>query len=185
MSAAAPPSLASLVERLHTLGVADEVGPELEAVRADLALSVTQLDAANAELAEAATELETTSTELRRAADELTAMDVEVRARSAEVERGAAVLQVVIDGLAGPVLVVDADQRVRAWSAAAAARWGHERGEVVGRVVGRLDLGGDAAAVAALARRVLAAGGAEERDDALGARACGLPEGGAVVSFDA
>jgi PAS domain-containing protein len=179
MSAAAPPSLATLVDRLRELGVADEVAPELDAVREELAASVAQLDAANTELVAAAQELDTTGAELRRAADELRAMDEELRDRSADVERAAAILQAVIDGLDGAIVVVDGDQKVRAWSAGATRRWGHGSSEVQGKLVGRLDLGGDAAPLAALARRTIA--GTDQADADLGARSRPLPNGGAVV----
>lgn len=144
-----------LIARLRDLGLDEQLSGELGAVHAELEATVAQLAQANEELAASSTDLETTAVELERAADELRAVTVEVEERSADVERVTAYLQSVIDAVDGAVVVVDVDQKVRAWSAGATDRWGAARSATLGKALGRLDLAGENIDLAAAARAVL------------------------------
>ncbi len=150
-----PTAFDGLVARLRDLGLDGELGPELAAVRDELGTTVTHLEAVNEELGAATTALEASTVELERAADELEAVDTEVEQRSADVERVTAYLQSVVDAVRGAVVVVDVDQKVRAWSVGATERWGTARSDALGRALGRLDLRGENTDLAAAARAVL------------------------------
>jgi PAS domain-containing protein len=137
------PALDGLLTRLRQLGVDDQMGAELSVLHDELQATVAQMDATNQELAAATADLEATGTELERAAAELRAVNEELEQRSADVERVTGYLQSVIDGVPGAVVVLDVDQKVRAWSTGAAERWGASASDTSGRAFGRLDLQGE------------------------------------------
>lgn len=150
------PALADLLSRMRELGLDDSVGPELAALTDEVQATTSQLEAANKELVTATSDLEATGDELARAATELSAINDELEQRSSDVERVTAYLQSVIDGVPGAVVVVDVDQKVRAWSAGAAARWGSPRSDVSGKAFGRLDLKGETPDLIGCVRSILA-----------------------------
>jgi two-component system, chemotaxis family, CheB/CheR fusion protein len=138
------PAFDGLLAKLRQLGVDDDqLGAELSALHDELQATVTQVEAANQDLEASTTELEAVGAELERAATELSAVNEELEQRSGDIERITGYLQSVIDGVPGAVVVVDVDQKVRAWSAGAAERWSATSAEVSGRAFGRLDLGGE------------------------------------------
>lgn len=138
------PALDGLLARLRQLGVDDDqLGAELSALHAELQATVAQVEAANHELEASSAELEAVGAELERAATELSAVNEELEQRSGDIERITGYLQSVIDGVPGAVVVLDVDQKVRAWSAGAAVRWGATSAEVGGKAFGRLDLSGE------------------------------------------
>jgi two-component system CheB/CheR fusion protein len=150
------PALDGLLARLHELGLDDQVGTELSALHDELQATVAQLGTANQELAASTSELEATGAELARAATELTAVNEELEQRSADIERITGYLQSVIDGAPGAVVVLDVDQKVRAWSTGAAERWGATSAETSGKAFGRLDLHGETPDLNARVRATLA-----------------------------
>ncbi len=150
------PALDGLLARIHELGLDDQVGTELAALHDELQTTVSQLDTANQELATSTAELEATGAELARAATELTAVNEELEQRSADIERITGYLQSVIDGVPGAVVVLDVDQKVRAWSTGATERWGATSSETSGKAFGRLDLRGETPDLIARVRSTLA-----------------------------
>jgi two-component system, chemotaxis family, CheB/CheR fusion protein len=159
MNATSSPSseaLDGLLSRLRELGLDGEVTAELTALGDELSATVAQLASANEELAAATTDLEAMTAELDRAATELTAVNEELEQRSADITRVTGYLQSVIDGVDGAVVVVDVDQKVRAWSSGAAARWDATSSEVGGKAFGRLDLHGETPDLIAGVRSILA-----------------------------
>jgi PAS domain-containing protein len=159
MSTTSSPSseaLDGLLSRLRDLGLDGEVSGELTALGDELRTTVTQLRSANEELATAVADLEAVTAELERAATELTAVNEELEQRSADITRVTGYLQSVIDGVEGAVIVVDVDQKVRAWSKGAAARWGASSSDVSGKAFGRLDLHGETPDLIAGVRSILA-----------------------------
>ncbi|HEX7131132.1 MAG TPA: hypothetical protein VF228_01070 [Iamia sp.] len=150
------PALDGLLARLHELGLDDQLGAELSAVHDELQATVAQMETANQELVASNADLETLGAELERAATELSAVNDELEQRSADIERITGYLQSVIDGVPGAVVVLDVDQKVRAWSSGAAARWGATSTEVSGKAFGRLDLHGETPDLIALVRSTLA-----------------------------
>lgn len=137
------PALDGLLARLRQLGVDDQLGAELSALHDELRATVAQVESANQDLEASTADLEVVGAELERAAAELSAVNEELELRSGDIERITGYLQSVIDGVPAAVVVVDVDQKVRAWSAGAAERWGATGAEASGRAFGRLDLGGE------------------------------------------
>lgn len=164
MSPTSPPSAAldGLLDRLRELGVDDQVRSELTALHDEVRATVAQLEANGQELVTATADLEAVGTELERAAAELSAVNEELEQRSGDIERVTGYLQSVIDGVPGAVVVVDVDQKVRAWSAGATDRWGATSAETSGKAFGRLDLKGETPDLIAIVRSTIAG----ERDTA-------------------
>jgi two-component system, chemotaxis family, CheB/CheR fusion protein len=150
------PALDGLMARLRQLGVDDQLGAELSALHDELRATVAQVEAANQDLEASTTDLEAAGAELERAATELSAVHEELEQRSGDIERITGYLQSVIDGVPGAVVVLDVDQKVRAWSTGAAERWGATVDAVNGRAFGRLDLGGETQDLLGRVRAVLA-----------------------------
>jgi two-component system CheB/CheR fusion protein len=155
-SPSSPEALDGLMSRLRELGLDGEVTDELTTLGDQLQATITQLASANEELKAATTDLEAATAELDRAAAELTAVNEELEQRSGDIDRVTGYLQSVIDGVDGAVVVVDVDQKVRAWSAGASDRWGATSSEVSGKAFGRLDLRGETPDLIAGVRSILA-----------------------------
>ncbi len=145
-----------LLARIQELGLDGQLDTELSALHEELRATVGQLDGVNQELDGATTDLERVGQELERAGAELTAVNDELEQRSADIERITGYLQSVIDGVPGAVVVLDVDQKVRAWSTGARERWGATSSEVSGKAFGRLDLKGETPDLLALVRSTLA-----------------------------
>ncbi|HEV7720374.1 MAG TPA: PAS domain-containing protein [Iamia sp.] len=162
------PALDGLLSRLRELGLDDQLGAELSAVHDELKATVAQMGTANEELVASNAELEAMGQELERAATELSAVNEELEQRSGDIERITGYLQSVIDGVPGAVVVLDVDQKVRAWSTGAAERWGATSAEVSGKAFGRLDLHGETPDVLACVRATLAGEPAGDEPVAVG-----------------
>lgn len=146
-------------EANDALARADEA---LDAANDQLRATVHELQVTNEELRTSNDELEVMNTELAATNVELSAINVELDRRTAEVDRMNAFLGSVIDGLAAAVVIVDVDQRVRAWSDQAARLWGRPRGEALGRPLAQLDLHLPMEVVNRPVRSMLAGGKAPE-----------------------
>ncbi|HEU5152166.1 MAG TPA: hypothetical protein VFU19_16870 [Iamia sp.] len=155
------PALDGLMARLRQLGVDDDLEAELAALHDELRSTVTQLETTNQDLEASSHDLEVAGTELERAAAELKAVNDELEQRSGDIERITGYLQSVIDGVPGAVVVLDVDQKIRAWSAGAEARWGSTRDAVSGKAFGRLDLGGETPDLLGPVRATLAGEGGD------------------------
>ena len=156
------PAHADLMARLRELGLDDELEEELSTLLDELRETVAQLVAANGELEASNAALDAVAAELERAATELSAVNEELEQRSGDIERITGYLQSVIDGVPAAVVVLDVDQKVRAWSTGATGRWGTTGAEAAGKAFGRLDLHGETPDLIGSIRATLA--GADDAD---------------------
>lgn len=156
---AAERTQSALDESNEVLARLDE---ELDAANDQLQATVHELQSTNEELRASNAELEVMNEELAAANVELSAIKVELDRRTAEADRMSAFLGSIIDGLAAAVVVVDVDQRVRAWNEQASRLWDRSRGDVLGRPLAQLDLHLPMEVVTRPVRSMLAGEGAPE-----------------------
>jgi two-component system CheB/CheR fusion protein len=121
-----------------------------------LATAAHQLEATNDELRAGIAHIEEVEERLASANVELEAVSEELDARTSDVERVNAFLASVVDAVGRAVVVVDVDQRVRAFSREAARLWGQPGDQAIGRALPKLDLGLPGEVIARQVRGVLA-----------------------------
>jgi two-component system CheB/CheR fusion protein len=114
---------------------------ELETTNEELQSTVEELETTNEELQSTNEELETMNEELQSMNDELHATNEELRSSTEEVGSVNEFMQGVLSSFRAGVVVVDRDQRVLVWNAAAEDLWGLRQDEVQGQHLLNLDIG--------------------------------------------
>jgi two-component system CheB/CheR fusion protein len=127
---------------------------------AALARAYEDLEATTEALRSTTAELEA---QMETASEELAAINQELDRRTADVERLNAYVASVLDAVPAAVVVVDVDQRVRAWNRRAVEMWGVARDDALGRPLAKVEVGLPAEALALPVRAVLA--GQEDPED--------------------
>ncbi len=114
---------------------------ELERADEELHATVAELEKANDELERANHELGCMNLEVSATSQELRALNDQVGERTAELDHANAMLESVIDGIEQPVVVLDCDLAVRAWSPRSEDLWGPNAAAVRGRSLLALQIG--------------------------------------------
>jgi two-component system CheB/CheR fusion protein len=114
---------------------------ELETTNEELQSTVEELETTNEELQSTNEELETMNEELQSMNDELQAANEELRTSTDEVGSLNQFMQGVLSSFRAGLVVLDRDQRVLVWNAAAEDLWGLRQDEVQGQHLLNLDIG--------------------------------------------
>jgi two-component system, chemotaxis family, CheB/CheR fusion protein len=114
---------------------------ELETTNEELQSTNEELETTNEELQSTNEELETMNEELQSTNEELETMNDELRDRTDESLRVNAFLGTILGSIQQPVIVVDRDLRITAWSTAATELLGLREDEAVGEHLLDLDIG--------------------------------------------
>jgi two-component system CheB/CheR fusion protein len=114
---------------------------ELETTNEELQSTNEELETTNEELQSTNEELETMNQELESTNQELGTMNEEMGRRSSDVDEVNAFLETILTSLGVGVVVLDGEQTVRVWNAAATELWGLRADEAEGRDFLGLDIG--------------------------------------------
>jgi two-component system CheB/CheR fusion protein len=136
---------------------------ELETTNEELQSTVEELETTNEELQSTNEELETMNEELQSMNDELHATNEELRSSTEEVGSVNEFMQGVLSSFRAGVVVVDQEQRVLVWNAAAEDLWGLRQEEVQGQHLLNLDIGLPLSQLHPLLRRQMSGGGEDGR----------------------
>ncbi len=114
---------------------------ELETTNEELQSTNEELETTNEELQSTNEELETTNEELQSLNEELETMNEELERRSLELNVVHTHYQETLRGMPWPVMLVDGEQKIQLWNAAAQRVFGVGETSVVGVSIDRLPMG--------------------------------------------